>query len=385
MAVLPASTAPVGSDAAERALASARARRERAEASGEPLGDPHRDALRALRSGMRAAALSCASAAELRRVLALVADLDDELHRAEAHDQRTRLRSLERINAAMARLHELRTAAELIEAAPEELRRALGFTRAMISRVRGSAWVPEVLVTSGHDAVNQPFQRYVDEHEIPLDHMMIETELVRRRMPALVEDPTDDPRTYKDIVAASGSTSYVVSPILPTRRVIGFLHADRFGQEEPCTEADRDALWVFAEHFGLLFERTILVERLERQRAELKAMLLATAEQVDELCHAEIELARDEVALEPAVGPGTASAQSVSRVAALLTPREREVLDLVASGATNTTVAEQLVVSEGTVKSHVKRILRKLHVHNRAEAVARYLELVRLDRGGRPE
>jgi DNA-binding NarL/FixJ family response regulator len=61
----------------------------------------------------------------------------------------------------------------------------------------------------------------------------------------------------------------------------------------------------------------------------------------------------------------------------LLTVREREVLELMASGATNTQIGEELVVSEGTVKSHVKRILRKLRAANRAEAVSRYLHLVR--------
>ncbi len=55
------------------------------------------------------------------------------------------------------------------------------------------------------------------------------------------------------------------------------------------------------------------------------------------------------------------------------------MIDLLVSGATNAVVAHQLVVSEGTVKSHLKRILRKLHVTNRAEAVAKYLHILRLD------
>jgi DNA-binding NarL/FixJ family response regulator len=53
-----------------------------------------------------------------------------------------------------------------------------------------------------------------------------------------------------------------------------------------------------------------------------------------------------------------------------LTPREHEVLALVAEGATNAEIAARLVVSENTVKFHVKNILQKLHARNRAEVVA---------------
>lgn len=43
------------------------------------------------------------------------------------------------------------------------------------------------------------------------------------------------------------------------------------------------------------------------------------------------------------------------------------------AGHTNARIARRLVISEGTVKSHVKHILRKLGAANRAEAVARWL------------
>lgn len=43
---------------------------------------------------------------------------------------------------------------------------------------------------------------------------------------------------------------------------------------------------------------------------------------------------------------------------------------MVAGGLTNRSIAEELVVGEETVRSHVKAILRKLHVSNRAEAAA---------------
>jgi DNA-binding NarL/FixJ family response regulator len=56
-----------------------------------------------------------------------------------------------------------------------------------------------------------------------------------------------------------------------------------------------------------------------------------------------------------------------------LTDREGEVLRLLAVGATNAQIADQLVVAECTVKTHVRHILRKLRAVNRAQAISRYL------------
>ena len=53
----------------------------------------------------------------------------------------------------------------------------------------------------------------------------------------------------------------------------------------------------------------------------------------------------------------------------LLSPREREVLTLVAKGLSNGECAEQLFMSEGTVKTHVKRIYAKLDLRDRTQAV----------------
>jgi DNA-binding NarL/FixJ family response regulator len=56
-----------------------------------------------------------------------------------------------------------------------------------------------------------------------------------------------------------------------------------------------------------------------------------------------------------------------------LAPREREVLDLLASGYLYKEIADHMGISAETVRSYMKCVCRKLHVKNRIEAVARYL------------
>lgn len=75
----------------------------------------------------------------------------------------------------------------------------------------------------------------------------------------------------------------------------------------------------------------------------------------------------------------TGAATAVSAVAAALadplTPREREVLQLLARGDSNQAIADSLVITVRTVKKHVTNILGKLGVSNRTQAVARAREL----------
>lgn len=57
-----------------------------------------------------------------------------------------------------------------------------------------------------------------------------------------------------------------------------------------------------------------------------------------------------------------------------LTPRETEILGLLAEGQSNKVIARNLGISDGTVKLHVKAILRKLNVHSRVEAAVMAVE-----------
>ena len=62
---------------------------------------------------------------------------------------------------------------------------------------------------------------------------------------------------------------------------------------------------------------------------------------------------------------------------AQLTPRQLEVLDLMALGKQNRDIANELGLNIGTVKMHSSRIFKTLNVHNRTEAVAKYSQLKR--------
>jgi DNA-binding NarL/FixJ family response regulator len=62
-----------------------------------------------------------------------------------------------------------------------------------------------------------------------------------------------------------------------------------------------------------------------------------------------------------------------------LTPREREILGLLAQGLTQNEIADRLVISPKTVATHIQRILGKLDVRSRAEAVARAYKLGLVD------
>ena len=118
----------------------------------------------------------------------------------------------------------------------------------------------------------------------------------------------------------------------------------------------------------------------------------------EEIRAAVVAVARGDAALDPAVqhhvvaalsggagAPATGAAPGDDQPGELpdgLTPREAEVLALIAEGLTNTEIADRLVVSAATVKSHVNHIFAKAGVRDRAQAVVYAYEHGLAEAGG---
>ena len=312
-----------------------------------------------------------------------VADLSQCLHEVHAvrfsiHDLlgHERLRRLDQLDRGLSELRRVTDQDELLETVCEAAAGACGFDRVMLSRVDDGVWRPWRSYSRDIGPPERDFLAWMREvPEIQLSRMMLESELVRRREGAIVTDASSDPRVYRPLFEVAAQTSYVAAPIVTGDRVIGLLHGDIDGGE--VVDLDRDILWFFAIGFAQIFERAVLLSRLRDKRAEMMAATRSLEAILDDLTSSEVALAtRQEtsaVAVSRAVRPVVATRPPV--LEGLLTSRELEVLALMATGATNDRIAQRLVIATGTVKSHVKQILRKLRVENRAEAISQYLRL----------
>jgi DNA-binding NarL/FixJ family response regulator len=133
-------------------------------------------------------------------------------------------------------------------------------------------------------------------------------------------------------------------------------------------------LGTYAEALGLAIERLQLMERLQAVRRATTDYLAGVTAIADNFTTD--VLGASHLGLEPYAGTGAAQAVLPDdERGERLTPREWDVLRNLACGKTNAQIATGLFVTEGTVKSHVKHILRKLGATNRTEAVARYHRL----------
>ena len=136
------------------------------------------------------------------------------------------------------------------------------------------------------------------------------------------------------------------------------------------------AVMVLSQHIDVQHAVDLLGDR----RGGIGYLLKDRVADVHELRDALTRIAEGGVVLDPAVVAELVGQQRHQPVVTLLTPREREVLALMADGSSNRAIARRLVVTEGAIEKHVHSIFRKLGLpdtpddHRRVLAVVRYLD-----------
>jgi DNA-binding CsgD family transcriptional regulator len=317
-------------------------------------------------AGLREAwtALAKAAAADPVGCLPLltrIRELEQELSAALLHE---RDRAFDRLHGALDLLTAPTSMEQLLEPAVLAVTE-LGFDRAILSKVEDSHWLAQ-RVHIGRDP--DWAREILDAGHDPLmiNHRLVDAEMVRRRVSIVVQDVQNRPGVHRAIAGASRSRSYAAAPLVVDDEVIGFLHGDLYYQDRDPSELHRRLLGLYAAGLSQAIARLWVVEQLGAVGAQLRALSGATAPSRPALggFHAAVV----------APGPGSLRLPAPEPVDSSLTRRELEVLRLLAQGDTNAVIARRLVVSVGTVKSHVKSILRKLGADNRVEAAAYWFD-----------
>ncbi|MGW6356361.1 LuxR C-terminal-related transcriptional regulator [Streptomyces sp. NPDC055092] len=286
--------------------------------------------------------------------------------------------TLQRVQQSLKRLRSASTVGELVTRAPEEISR-LGFNRALFSRVQNAQWIAmsgysrtdadlaDAMVEAGSTAPRQ------------LTRALVETDMVRHRTPLLIRDAAKNPRVHPELVEVTGAQTYVAAPLISRGNVVGLLHADENEETGTVDVFDREMLNLFSEGLGPIIERTVFYEQLSSLRQQLTSHASTVHDLINEFVESDVgSLLPTNTSSGTAPRPApqsflmTLPFQSDETPLGTLTRREMEVLCHLANGESNAEIAAQLFVSDGTVKSHVKHVLRKLGATNRADAVSRY-------------
>jgi len=268
------------------------------------------------------------------RVLASLQQLERELVELRYTQ---RLDAQERVREALRRLAQAGAPQAVLERAPAELAAATGLERVLVSRVRAERI--EALARWEGGAQSVPSLPVIGR-----ERPAIEVAVALERGVVVVDDSGDSP-----IALALGWRSFVLAAVVLREETVALLHA---GSDTRSLGAfDGELVGLFAAGLTAVLERALLEELLRRNRAQLAAAARF---------------------IEGAPG-GERLASAADGPSDTLTAREREVLELLGEGAANRAIARRLAISEGTVKYHVKNILRKLRARSRAEAVARHM------------
>lgn len=296
--------------------------------------------------------MTAASVLEARRLV-------DALRRREReeleHEHERRRAALDGVRDALQAISEAPTPAALIERAPAELGSRTPLARVLLSTIRDDT-LTDFRVWS-RPSEGDPADWA--EVTVALAYPLVEAELLRHGDAEVVDVARSRGRTPAVLHERLGWERYVAGAVALNGRPRWMLHAEveptKEGHEAGALEAEVVA--TYAAGLGRMIEIAFLRRLLLAFRNE---QLRAARSVIDRL------ESTDPLSPPPAV-------DRPEPVLEELTPRERQVVELLIKGMTNAAIAEQLLVSEGTVKYHVANVLSKLGAGSRADAVARFL------------
>jgi DNA-binding CsgD family transcriptional regulator len=267
--------------------------------------------------------------------------------------------SLERAREAVQRLGEVGSPLGILSRAAQELGAGSQFDRVLISEVEGGSLRPRAIWSGQDQTAAAQALAHLQGSPIALEYPLIEDEIAARQQVEIVDVGSSGSRAAPRLVAVLGWRSYAVAPLAVHGKTIGMVHAEASARARGLDAVDAEVVGNFAEGLSGVFERAVLRETLQLHRRELQSAVQWMSGRLG-------QLAAEAADWTPAAGVDHATTDP-------LTTREREVLRLLARGQTNLAIANALVVREGTVKYHVKNILRKLGATSRADAVSRYV------------
>jgi DNA-binding CsgD family transcriptional regulator/GAF domain-containing protein len=265
----------------------------------------------------------------------------------------------ERTLQVLGRLAELGTPEGLIGRSAQEFGTNSDFDLVLISGYAAAALTPLVCWSTEGERRAQTILSELARRPLSLSYPLVEHEVIQRRRAQVVHAGKEGPRASPNLAAVCAWQSYVVAPIVLEGDVAGLLHAARIQQPGDADEIDLEVAALFASGFAGAFERATLRAQLRRQKSNLQSAARWISAHVDELSAGDMF----SPATSPTTGPDPLE---------LLTPRELEVIRLISQGMSNREIGEALVLGDGTVKYHVKNILRKLRAHSRTEAITIY-------------
>jgi DNA-binding CsgD family transcriptional regulator len=309
---------------------------------------------------------------DLSNLAMAATDLEFELR--EEHERR-RDRSVGAVETVFERLRHIDTPAELLARACVEVLACTEFSRVMLSRMEDEAWVPWVIHTPQSEA------REVQDVRIPLTADAPEQWVSETLQASFVASTDDVPGLSPQLLDLWGAHGYAVAPIAPAGSVIGFLHADYHPARRPVDPIDRDLLGVLADDIARAYERAVFVDALHTRRSRIRDLIRDVESSMGRVATAQADLAfwstgeNGEDNPPDAGNAAAAPARKQLNGRENLTQREQEILALLVMGFSNRAIAEKLVIVEGTVKSHVKHLLRKFGAVNRSELITYALHL----------